>query len=131
MCYRMMGNREDAQDAAQETLVRMLRNLAKYDPARPFAPWLYSIAMNVCRDQMRKRKRHHTEPIENVPSEKLAIAPDTVRKLTVDEQMAVLEAGLATLPQKERAAIVLRDIEGLTTREVAQTLGTREQTVRS
>lgn len=68
ICYRMMGNREDAQDAAQETLVRMVRNLTKYDSARSFVPWLYSIAMNVCRDQMRKRKRHHAEPLESVPS---------------------------------------------------------------
>jgi RNA polymerase sigma-70 factor, ECF subfamily len=129
--YRMMGNHEDAQDAVQETLVRTARNLAKYDPARPFVPWLYAITMNVCRDQMRKRKRFRAEPLDQVPSEKLAKAPDVIRKLAVDDEMKVLEAGLATLPPKERAAIVLRDIEGLSTREVAQTLGSREQTVRS
>ena len=131
VCYRMMGNREDVQDIEQEVFLRMLRHLAKYDPDLPFVPWLYSIAMKVCRDALRKRKRRRTEPLENVPAEKLAASPDFIGKLDIEDEMSILEAGLETLPEKERGAIVLRDIEGLSTRDVAAAMGTKEVTVRS
>ena len=107
----------------------MLRHLAKYDPDLPFVPWLYSIAMKVCRDALRKRKRRRTEPLENVPAEKLAASPDFIGKLDIEDEMSILEAGLETLPEKERGAIVLRDIEGLSTRDVAAAMGTKEVTV--
>ena len=49
LCYRMLGQRQDAEDAAQETFVRVLKNLHRWDPARPFEPWLLTIAGNRCR----------------------------------------------------------------------------------
>ena len=131
ICCRMMGNRGDAQDTEQEVFLRMLRVLSRYDPERPFVPWLYSITMNVCRDSLRKRKRRRTEAIDDVPPSRLAVTPDVLRKLSMEDEMAVLEAGLKTLPEKERGAIVLRDIEGLSTRDVAAAMGTKEETVRS
>ena len=131
VCYRMMGNHEDAQDASQETFIRMLKAIAKYDAARPFTPWLFAIALNVCRDLLRKRKLRHTEPLDSVDSRRTAIAPEVLRKMSAEEEMAILEDGLRRLPAQERAAIVLRDIEGLTTAETAESLGTKEETVRS
>ena len=131
ICLRMMGNHEDAQDATQESLMRILKNLARYDRARPFLPWVYSIALNVCRDHLRKRKRGITELIESMPKELSSPAHDTRREVSVNDEMRVMEEGLRTLSTKERSAIVLRDIEGLSTAEVAEAMGTRETTVRS
>ena len=131
ICYRMMGRKEDAEDATQETFIRMVRFLHKHDPTRSFVTWLYTVTLNVCRDQLRKGKRHRMVPMDHVPEARLAVLPGVVHKLSVEEDMAVLQAGLRTLSEKERAVIVLRDIEGVSTRDVARTMGTKEDTVRS
>lgn len=131
ICYRMMGNREDAQDAAQEALVRMLQNLGAFDTSRPFMPWLYSITLNVCRDQLRRRKRHQAQPLDAESADTLANAVDVRDQIAANDELAQMEAALQLLLPKERAAIVLRDIEGLDTDEVATIMNTRAATVRS
>ena len=57
LCYRMLGQRQDAEDAAQETFLRVLRNLHRWDPTRDFEPWLLAIAGNRCRTALAARKR--------------------------------------------------------------------------
>jgi RNA polymerase sigma-70 factor (ECF subfamily) len=57
LCYRMLGRREDAEDAAQETFIRVLRSLSRWDEARDFEPWLLAIAGNRCRTALANRKR--------------------------------------------------------------------------
>lgn len=57
LCYRMLGQREDAEDATQETFVRVVRNLHRWDPERAFEPWLMTIAGNRCRTRLAKRMR--------------------------------------------------------------------------
>ena len=61
LCYRMLGQREDAEDATQETFVRVVNNLQRWDPARAFEPWLLTIAGNRCRTKLAKRKRRPSE----------------------------------------------------------------------
>ena len=58
LCYRMLGQREDAEDATQETFVRVVNNLHRWDSTRAFEPWLLTIAGNRCRTRLAKRKRH-------------------------------------------------------------------------
>ncbi|MEP6962834.1 MAG: sigma-70 family RNA polymerase sigma factor [Acidobacteriota bacterium] len=123
--YRLLGRMEDAQDAAQEVFIRLLKNHHRIegDPQS----WLYRVTVNVCHDQFRRRPAvvdaptfDHTDP-----------APTPERVLELEERKSLLMAGLATLPGRERACVVLRDVEGLTTREVAGILGIEEVTVRS
>src|SRR2546430_8045158 len=57
LCYRMLGQRQDAEDVAQETFVRVLNNLHRWDAARDFEPWLFAIAGNRCRTALSTRKR--------------------------------------------------------------------------
>jgi RNA polymerase sigma-70 factor (ECF subfamily) len=119
----LLGRMEDAQDAAQEVFLRVYKHLRRFDERRDFAPWLYRIAVNVCRDIARKRGREATldESARAVQSADSAQA----------EQRRMLMRALQELPAKERAALVLRDLEGLTTAEVATILGSSESTVRS
>ena len=56
LCYRMLGNAQDAEDAAQETFLRAYKNLRRYDRSRPFSTWLLSIAAHYCIDQARRRR---------------------------------------------------------------------------
>lgn len=125
----LSGNPEDAKDAAQQVFLRLHRSLDQLDESRNFASWLYRITINVCRDALRARARHPVLPLEDAGAcSTPATVVDTMRR---SEQMRLIHAALETLPERERAAIVLRDIEGLPTSEVARILQSSEVTVRS
>ena len=121
--YRLLGRMEDAQDASQEVFLLLLKNLDIID-GDPQA-WLYRVTVNVCNDQFRRRLEVVDAPERTDPS------PSAQRVLELDERKQLLMVGLGKLPERERAAVVLRDIEGLPTREVAAILGVEEVTVRT
>jgi RNA polymerase sigma-70 factor (ECF subfamily) len=127
--WRLLGSEEDAQDATQEVFLRLYRHLRRVDPKRPLLPWLYRMTVNVCHDTHRKRRRSNTLAAEELDPATLAIDPSG--EITRAEQKRIIAVALKTLTEKERAAVVLRDIEGLSTAEVASTLGSSETTVRS
>lgn len=135
LAWRMLGNQDDARDAAQETFLRIYRNLNKFDPTQDFSGWLYRIAVNVCRDIWRQRKRNNQTSLEaGVESGNLIepVSPDNTESAAIfSQEQALIARALATLTEKERAAIVLRDLEGFSTEEVAQILGSSPTTVRS
>lgn len=130
--YAMLGNRDDAEDVAQEAFVRAYRALPDFDPRRPWSAWLMRIVRNLCRDSVRRRsvraayiadlRGQHTAgtPAGDVP-------PDT--RLVDAEQMAELRKAVADLPDHLRAPIVLHYAYGRTYREIASDLGLPESTV--
>jgi len=119
-------NLEDAKDAAQQVFLRLHRSLHQLDENRHFASWLYRITVNVCRDMLRARRPALSlEEAGEVPA---AVGEDAIQR---NEQRRMIYAALATLPERERTAVVLRDLEGLTTSEVARIMGCSEVTVRS
>jgi len=123
------GDLEDAKDAAQQVFLRLHRSLHQLDADRHFASWLYRITVNVCRDMLRVRARRSVVSLEEAGSCTIAGgAEDAMRR---DEQMRLIYAALAALSEHERAAIVLRDLEGFSTAEVARILQSSEGTVRS
>jgi RNA polymerase sigma-70 factor (ECF subfamily) len=126
MALRLLGCVEDAQDATQEVCLKLHRHLRRFDDSRALAPWLYRVTVNTCRDLAARRKPH-------VPLESLDLASPAEQGMlrNREEQRQVLWMGLRRLPEKERAALVLRDIEDLPTAEVARILGSSEATVRS
>lgn len=126
LAYRVLGNREEARDVAQEALLRLFRHLRKLDREANLKAWLYRVTINLCRDAMRCRSGT-AELSADEPSPE--IDPETAA--SSEQRKQALAAALNRLPEKERAAIVLREIEGLSTREVAATLGSTEGTVRS
>lgn len=124
---RLLGNVEDAKDAAQEVFVRLHRHLGRFREESQFGPWLYRVTANVCHDVRRRRK-----PV--VPADEIELfdpAPGPEQKLTAMQNHRLLMSALETLSSRERAAIVLRDMEGWTTAEVARILRSSETTVRS
>ncbi len=132
--WRMLGNLEDARDAAQEVFLRLYKHLPKYDAQQEFAPWLYRIVINVCHDVARKRRAAHSslEAEQEAGTLPPLLSRDNSERaaMQAEEQVIVLRA-LSTLSEKERAALVLRDLEGLPTAEVARILGSSATTVRS
>jgi len=134
LAWRMLGNREDARDAAQETFLRVYKSFGRFDPAQDFNGWLYRIAVNACRDLARKRRCNHYSLEAEVESGGIAepASPhNTESAAMLAQEHAILLRALAALPEKERAAIVLRDLEGFETEEVAKILGSSPTTVRS
>lgn len=127
---RLLGRLEDAQDAAQEVFLRLHKHLRRFDEARQFSPWLYRMTVNVCRDLARLRQASRFVSLEEW-NEEGASAHVREAGVSIEEQRRIMSRALETLPEKERAALVLRDIEGLSTREVAEILGSSETTVRS
>src|ERR1041385_9232659 len=137
MSWRMLGNEADARDASQEVFLRVYKYLKRYDPNQEFFAWVYRITVNVCRDILKKR-RHHDDrfvPIEANANEDVLEIPasqDDAEQLFLSAQRRELIArAIATLPYKERASIVLRDVEGFSTEAVAQILQSSSTTVRS
>jgi RNA polymerase sigma-70 factor (ECF subfamily) len=124
---RLLGNLEDARDAAQDVFLRLHKHIARFDADRDIAPWLYRMTVNVCFDLRRKRKE--TADLDIVHPAAPAFDPLADRELR--ERRAAVAKALLRLPEKERAAVTLRDIEGLSTSEVARILGSSEATVRS
>jgi RNA polymerase sigma-70 factor (ECF subfamily) len=120
LAWRLLGNPDDARDAAQETYLRVYRHLARYRPDHDFEAWLYRIAVNVCRDF---RRRRGAGKLRSFDEERTAGRIGERRRL-------MLEA-LAALPPRQRAALVLHDLEGKTSQQVARILGSRPGTVRS
>jgi RNA polymerase sigma-70 factor, ECF subfamily len=127
LAWRLLGTREDARDAAQEVYLRVFRHLGRFRAGHDFHGWLYRITVNVCRDAVRRRRRGpvvngtHADPGQPAEAETALLEAERWNRL--------LEA-LAALPAKERAALVLRDLEGLTSEQVARALGSRPATVR-
>lgn len=134
--WKMLGNREDARDAAQEVFLRVYKYLGAFRVDQDFAAWLYRIVINVCRDHMRRRGRpdqftsiEAEHELGNLDAH--ANSEDIEGAAIRAQQHAMIIRALDTLSKKERAAIVLRDMEGLTTEEVARVLGSTQTTVRS
>jgi RNA polymerase sigma-70 factor (ECF subfamily) len=122
--YRILGRMEDAQDAAQEVFLRLYRHLDRIEG--DIKPWLYRVTVNVCNDYYRRRRV--TTELDEAHAD---TAPGPDHELRMDERRRLLMEGLQTLPERERTAVVLREIEGLSTRQVAEALGVEEATVRS
>jgi len=137
--WRFLGDREDVRDAAQEVYLRAFKYLARFREGEDFGAWLYRITVNVCRDAATRRRRAgHTESASDEELERAAAdfenfadASDAESDALRAQQRELLRRGLDSLPERERAAIVLRDLEGLSTEEVARILNTRPVTVRS
>ncbi len=131
MAGRLLGAREDAKDVAQEVFLRAFKYLHRLDVQRPVEPWLMRITVNVCRDVARLRQRRLATFVDVDEPEPIDEAPDPYADLARKQQQLILQKALGTLPEKERLAIVLRDVEGLSTAEVASILQSSDTTVRS
>jgi RNA polymerase sigma-70 factor (ECF subfamily) len=121
---------DDADDAAQDAFLSALVKLDRYDPRRPFGPWLMRIVANAATDRRRRRAVRRTEPLEpGLVSGGAAGRPDAeTERRQLGER---LRAALAELPERRRLAVVLFDVEGYAHAEIAGILGIPEGTVRS
>lgn len=125
---RLLLNREAARDAAQEVFLRLYRKIKSIDEGRELWPWLYRTTSNVCFDMLRRARNELSIDLVVEPQ---VISHNPEEAARVAQQQHLIVEALGGLSPRERQAIVLRDLEGLSTSEVAELLGSSETTVRS
>ncbi len=133
LCYRLLGERTEAEDAAQEAFLKAYSHLRRYDTERPFKTWILTIASNLCIDRLRKRRATFVSIDEPIPAT-LSLASDDPQP----EQMALLnersrriQSMLNELPEDYRAAVVLRYWYDYSYAEIAEILETTESAIKS
>jgi RNA polymerase sigma-70 factor (ECF subfamily) len=121
LCYRFVGNHEDASDLAQDAFIRAFRGLDRFGGRSSLGTWLYRIAVNVCLNRV-STKRLPTEPIDARPHpDQRAIDPAS--ELLRGERAEQVRAAIAQLPKKQRATVILRVYHELSHEEIARVLG--------
>ena len=138
--YRFLGNREEAEDTAQEVFLRVYNSAKRYRPEAQFTTWLFRIATNTCLNVLRHRKRLQEVPLEsssdgteqisgvNVP------APEHTRPdmhMEQEERNRIIEESIASLPPNQRMAVILKRFEDLSYQEIAKVLNTSVSAVES
>ncbi len=138
LAYHYLGYQKDFEDVAQKIFTKIYFSLPKFDTRRPFFPWLYRIAVNQCYDELRRMRRlkvrtfselstEETSSVENLISQNdTSVASDEDRR----EMFVLLQKMLDQLPDQQRMAIVLRDIEDLPYSKMAEMLKCTEQAAR-
>src|SRR4051794_11276320 len=136
LAYRVIGREEDARDVAQETFLRAFRALKGFKGEAKFSSWLYRITLNLCRDWVRRERR---QPIAQAPEgvDLIELASEQTPSETIEDLVArneISEAvarAMATLPDDQRTAIVLKEYHGLTFQEIADMLDCPLSTVKT
>ncbi|HEX6923416.1 MAG TPA: RNA polymerase sigma factor SigW [Bacillales bacterium] len=138
ICFRMIGNRHEAEDLAQEAFLRAYLNIDSYDSDKKFSSWLYRIATNLTIDRLRKKKPDYYLDAEIAGAEGLTmyaqlsadddLPEDQVVSLELQE---TIQAEILQLPPKYRSAIVLKYIEDLSLKEIGEILNIPVATVKT
>ncbi len=130
VCYRLLGERRDAEDMTQEAFIRAYERLGMFDAERPFGPWIRRVAANLCLNRLNVKATPHVEldeeyeqPEEHLPS------PETF--LVAKERSAAIRAALVALPPHYRAVIELRHFQEMEYDEMAKMLQLPMNTIKS
>lgn len=136
LAYRVIGREEDARDVCQETFLRAFRALPGFKGEAKFSSWVYRIALNLCRDWMRRQRRAPTvqmpegvDPIE-MASERGPV--ESIETLVERRELSgVVEEAMKLLPEEQRTAIILKEYHGMTFQEIADLQGCPLSTVKT
>ena len=132
LCYRMLGNAQEAEDAAQETFLKAYRNMKRYDPDRKFLNWILSIASNHCIDRLRRRRLQIISLDEMLPRfENPASNPGPEEAMTDLELQEDVREILDQLGSTDKAAVVLRYWYEYSYEEIAEALSLTVPAVKS
>jgi RNA polymerase sigma-70 factor (ECF subfamily) len=136
LAYRVIGREEDARDVAQETFLRAFRALSGFKGQAKFSSWLYRITLNLCRDWIRKERR---TPVSQAPEgiDIIELAGEATPNETIEQRVGrgqlsrAVSRAMASLPEEQRTAIILKEYHGLTFQEIADMLGCPLSTVKT
>ena len=128
VCLRIMGDRDKALDATQDTFLTVFRKAHQFKGNAAVGTWIYRIAVNTCYDQIRKAKRRPSQPMPEHLDPEDELAGDEVEAAAIRPDIS---KALQQIPQEFRAAVVLSDMEGMPLPDIAEVLGVPVGTVKS
>jgi RNA polymerase sigma-70 factor (ECF subfamily) len=128
VCFRILGDREKALDATQDTFLTVFRKAGQFQGRSAVGTWIYRIAVNTCYDQLRRSQRR---PSESLPDHVDLSDPSAEEAIESAAVRPEIELALAQLPADFRNAVILSDLEGLSLPEIAEILGVPVGTVKS
>jgi RNA polymerase sigma-70 factor (ECF subfamily) len=131
LCYRVIGNGEDAKDISQLVFLKLWENLDKYDPQYAFDTWLYRMVTNVAIDFMRNKQSRDNAVNSNLRLVKTAVDPEQTVTVQRKEVESVFNVVSNALSPKQKTIFVMSEMEDLRSSEIAKILGCRESTVRN
>ncbi|CAM4491677.1 RNA polymerase sigma factor SigW [Paenibacillus tarimensis] len=138
MAYRMLNNRQEAEDAVQDTFLRVYKNLDRYDENMKFSTWIYRIATNLCIDRLRKRKPSYSLDAESNEHEGLdgySMIPSDNRtpesETLLSEVQQTIHKAIDTLPAKYKTVMILRYLQELSLQEIGDVLDMPVTTVKT
>jgi RNA polymerase sigma-70 factor (ECF subfamily) len=136
LAFRVLGREEDARDVSQEAFLRAFRALPGFKGQAKFSSWLYRIALNLCRDWIRKQRRAPVQQIpEGVDPVEMAgeVGPaESIEDLVARKQLsAIVGEAMKLLPEEQRTAIILKEYHGMTFQEIADLQGCPLSTVKT
>jgi RNA polymerase sigma-70 factor (ECF subfamily) len=131
LCYRVIGNSEDAKDISQLVFLKLWENLEKYDATYAFDTWLYRMVTNVAIDFMRSKQSRDNAVNSNLRLVKTSVDPEQTVTVARKEIESVFNAVSNVLSPKQKTIFVMSEMEDLRSSEIAKVLGCRESTVRN
>jgi RNA polymerase sigma-70 factor (ECF subfamily) len=138
LAYRMLNNKQEAEDAVQETFLRVYTNLHRYDENQKFSTWIFRIGTNLCIDKLRRRKPTYSldaEMTDGEGNDYYAMLPsdeDTPEKqLMVSETQAQLHRAIESLPEKYKSVVVLRYLHDMSLQEISDVLDMPVTTIKT
>jgi RNA polymerase sigma factor (sigma-70 family) len=139
--YKFFLDHDLAMEVSQRTFISMCKNLANLQDTARFKPWLYKIAVNYCREEVRKKKINRALPFDLVWSQDAENSPtwessgqrhdNPERQLQQRELSDILQSALLELSDEQREIVIMKEFEGLKFREIAEVLNISENTVKS
>jgi RNA polymerase sigma-70 factor (ECF subfamily) len=130
LAYRMVGSYEDARDISQNVFIKAYQNLGSFDTKRRFSTWLYRIAMNASIDFLRKYRKHKIDHLDDLAGQLSDKRDSPERAFNNTLIKLAVKNSLESLNTKQRTVFVLRDLEGLDIKEIAQITQMPQATVR-
>ena len=134
ICWHYTGNREAAEDCGQETMIRIWRSLNSYRGDCALESWVYRIAANCCMDWLRKKKRDKSvsmEPLQEQGFDPADPSPGTEEQVVTEDEHRRLREAITQLPEDQREALILTQLEKIPYEEAALALGVSEGTLKS
>jgi len=131
LCYRVIGNGEDAKDISQLVFLKLWENIEKYDPQYAFDTWLYRMVTNVAIDFMRNKQSRDNAVNSNLRLVKTSVDPEQTVTVQRKEVESVFNVVSNVLSPKQKTIFVMSEMEDLRSSEIAKILGCRESTVRN
>ncbi len=134
-CYKYFNDHDQASESAQKTFIKMFDRIGQLDDVSKFKPWLYIVALNICREESRKKSRvaglfvQQSDEVEDGLTQAGGQQPGVA--METQELSDIVGSVLQCLPEEQRSVVVMKEYEGMKFREIAEVLNLSENTVKS